>query len=1028
MHLSIPATRPVTRRLSSVATLLFATLALLIIPGCDNVACVFGDGGCTDPDTAGGLGSKSATQLRTGDWTQPTAPTVLRFLPGNDAHPSSPIVLEFSESMNAGSLDGAFELMEVDGVVAVPVNATLTGDGRLAILSTGLPLTTGASYQVLYAEDGEAYDRTGQTLQVQSSRIIGTFTVATTPPVVPRLLTSFPSDASSNASAITTIVAVFDRPMNATTVNATTFRVTVGGAAPPANTGPIVLQSSGDFGGSVPNPSVYTWRAQNALGDRLPLGNSAAVALALSNDGAGPKIEDTDGAAMVARTIGFTTAAIPPPLAANITSTPTDAIGIANLDGTNPLQLQVDFSLPTSDGDVLEIYLIGRNLQPDAEGLPRDSALLRTFPLSDGVVTVLLGEPELMLAASLTPVSGVFQDGNLNMAFAHVASGLRTPVRVLDADPVGAAKVDPVLDTTAPVLESLGHYDVQVSEFRSGLRDLVVNGVADGEVRSVEVRAQIGLVQYTNGVLPDVASYDEATGAFVARTAPLGVIEVADLPATAQVTIYDRALNASEVAVIPFTQLGASGPAAALPGPDLTITVFDALTLLPISGALVLTHQDDGGVYTAIETATTNMQGRAVISSAVVGETIVTVDGTGYDLFSFHGAPTARLDVPLYASGVSTSAVTAGLFATFESISLLDNSIVDSRVPFPLDPLKLASSCFFNPISEETACTFSPYPVSTRTLGALAQLSTSAPANESLYSAESFLRGFGWYMPRPALEPGSPEFLELVVDSLLSDIGTPAEQRAIDAPTQVLNVAGAVGVDLGNLTGPPRSRIDALAPGLPTVPSVGSGIAFDQGGGVWNLRAAYPGVADGISSGGGDLLGELVNSNAIERDLFFSSSITDTNGNHSAVRRRFSALSGTLALPAIATITSPVGMTGGTSFDLVFNDVIADALSMPGIYQAQIVDSSGRSWRLWRLDPPDANGPSVTIHVPDIALGGGLPLADGALAASVTSYALPDTPGSLTYVGFDPAEFLWSDVLRQWDRRSVGAPVLFSQP
>lgn len=58
----------------------------------------------------------------------------------------------------------------------------------------------------------------------------------------------------------------------------------------------------------------------------------------------------------------------------------------------------------------------------------------------------------------------------------------------------------------------------------------------------------------------------------------------------------------------------------------------------------------------------------------------------------------------------------------------------------------------------------------------------------------------------------------------------------------------------------------------------------------------------------------------------------------------------------------------------------------------------------------------------------GLPLDDGPLGASVTSYALPDTPGSLTYVGFDPAEFLWTDVLRQWDRRSSGAPVLLSQP
>jgi len=1023
---TLPA-RSLTHRLSAAVTFFAATLVLLVAPGCDNVACVFGEGGCIDGGSGGGIGSQSATALRTGDWTQPTAPTVLRVLPTMEAHPSTPIVLEFSESMNADSLDGAFEIMEVDGFAAIPLNAELTGDGRLAILS-GLPLTEGTSYEVLYAEGGEAYDRTGQTLSVSADRVLGSFTVATTPPVQPRLLTTFPADASTGASAITTFVAVFDRPLQTTTVNATTFRVTVDSAPPPANTGPIALQVSNGSGGFVPEPRVFTWRAQNSLTDRLPLGDNVRVDVALSNDGGGPTIMDPDGGVMAARTVGFTTAVTPPPFAVQITSTPTDAIGIANLDGTTPLQLQVDLSSPASAGDVLEIYLVGRDLQPDSEGLPRNSALLRTFPLSDGTVTVLLGEAEMMLAASLAPVSGVFQDGGVNMAFAQIAAGIRTPVRVLDVDATGSAKVDPILDTTAPKLQSLGHFGDQTSEFRSNLRDLVVNGVSDEELRSVEVRSQIGLVQYTNGVLPDVASYDSATGGFIARTAPLGVIDVADLPATIEVTLYDSALNASTVEIVPFTQLGASGPGALLPGPDVTVTVFDAASFSPIAGALVLTHEDDGGVYTAVATATTDMQGRATLSSAIVGETIVSVDAAGYDLFSFHGAPTARLDVPLHVSGFATSPVTAGLIATFEEISLLENGLVDSRVPFPLDPYSLASSCFFNPFSGETACTFSPYVASSRELGGLVQLSTLTPGAENVYSAESFLRGFGWFVPRPGLEPGSPEFVELIAASLLSDISTPAEDRAIDAPAQVLDLAGAVGVDLGNLTGPPTTTIEGLAPGLPAVPRVGAGLSFDQGGNIWNLRGAYPGAADGILDGGGDQEGSLVVSNAIEGDLFFGAEIADTSGNRSGVRSRFSFLTGTLGLPAVSTITAPIGNTGGPSFDIDFDDVVPDALGRPGLYEAQVLDSDGRAWRAWRLDPADADGPTVTIHLPDIALGGGVPLADGALAASITSYALPGTPGSLDYGGFDPLEFLWNDVRRQWDRRSVGAPSLLSQP
>jgi hypothetical protein len=1027
MQFPTPLARSATRRLSAAVTFFVALLALVVTPGCDNVACVFGEGGCVDQDSSGGIGSQSASALRTGDWTQPTAPTVLRFLPTAEAHPSTPIVLEFSESMDADSLDGAFEIMEVDGLAAIPLNAVLTGDGRLAILS-GLPLTESTSYEVLYAEDAEAYDRTGQTLRVSTDRVIGTFTVADTAPVQPRLIASFPADASTGASAITTFVAVFDRPLQTATVNATTFRVTVDGAAPPTNTGALVLQVDNGSGGFVPEPRVFLWRAQNSLTDRLSLGNNASVSVALSNDGGGPTIMDLDGGVMTARTVGFTTATTPPPAAVQITSTPTDAIGIANLDGTTPLQLQVDLTDPASAGDVLEIYLVGRDLQPDSEGLPRNSALLRTFPLSDGTVTVLLGETELMLSATQSPVTGIFQDGGVNMGFAHVASGIRTPVRVLDVDPTGASKLDPVLDTTAPKLQELGHFGAQISEFRSNLRDLVVNGVSDEELRSVEVRTQIGLVQYTNGNLPDVASYDAATGGFIARTAPLGVIDVMDLPATAEITLYDRALNASPVAIVPFTQLGASGPGAALPGPDVTVTVFDAASLSPVAGALVFTHEDDGGVYTAVATATTDVQGRATLSSAIVGETIVTVDAAGYDLFSFHGAPTARLDVPLFVSGFATSPVTAGLFATFEEISLLENGLVDTRTPFPLDPYSLASSCFFNPFSEETACTFDPYVAASRRLGGLVQLSTLTPAMENVYSAESFLRGFGWFVPRPGLEPGTPEFVELVAGPLLSDISTPAEDRAIDAPAQVLDLAGAVGVNLADLTGPPNATIEALAPGLPDNPRVGAGLSFDQGGNIWNLRGAYPGAADGILDGGGDLEGSLVVSNAIEGDLFFGAEIADNSGNRSAVRSRFSFLTGNLALPAVSAITAPIGNTGGASFDIDFDDVIADALGRPGIYQAQVLDSDGRAWRAWRLDPSDANGPTVTIHLPDIALGGGVPLADGALAASITSYALPDTPGSLDYGGFDPLEFLWNDIQRQWDRRSVGAPALLSQP
>lgn len=1017
----------VSRRLRAVP-LVAALFALLAAPSCDNVACVFSEAGCVNQNSSGGIGSQPATRLSTADWVRPAAPTVTRMLPSADAHPETPIVVEFSESMAADSVRGAFEILESGGFAGLPLTSTLTGDGRLAVLSSVTALDEGATYQVLYAEDAQLYDLTGQTLSIPEDRVVGEFTVAETPSDEPSLLTSFPADGATSASALSTIVAVFDRPMDASSINVTSFRVTVDGGAPPTNTGPVVLQATVGMGASAPDPRVVLWRAQNALGDRLSFGDDASVQVSLSSPGGAGQIEDEDMNPLPETSFGFTTSRVPAPSGAQILSTPNDAIGIANLDGTTPLSMQVDLAVPAADGDTLEIYLVGRDLQNDEDDLPRNAALIRTFPLSGGAVSVLLSEAELRLARTTSPVTGVFQDGDVTFAFAVVSGAIRTPVRVLDVDAAGADVVDPVLDTTAPSLVELGHFGEQVSEFRSDLRDLVVNGVANEELRSVEVRTQIGLVVFDNGTFPDVASFDATTGRFLAQPVTLGLVDAADLPATLEVTLYDAALNASDTTMVPFYQLGASGPGAALPGPDVTVTVFDARSLLPVAGAQVFTHEDDGGVYTAVATATTDMQGRASLASAIVGETIVSVDATGYDLFSFHGAPTARLDVPLHATGAGTAVVAAGLGANFEEISLLDNLIYDSRVPFPFSGLSSATSCFFNPFTEQTGCVFDAYGAEARRLGALTSFSVNEPANEGLYSAESFLRAFVWEAPRPGLEPGSTASPALIVDQLLAAVTTPPEDRAIDAPLQVLDVAGATGVDTGALDGPPTVRLEGLAPGLPNAPAVGLGVAFDQGGGVYNLRAAYPGVVDGILGGGGDQLGALVESGALDGDHFFVAEIADTDGNRSGTRRRLTLATGTLELSPVPVITAPVGATGGPSFDVVFDDVIPDALGQEGIYRLIVADSAGRAWRLWRFDPPDANGPSVTIHLPDIGLGGGAPLADGALAATVTSYSLPAPPGTLTYGGFDRDAFAWTEIEVQRDRRSVGEPVLWTQP
>ena len=91
-----------------------------------------------------------------------------------------------------------------------------------------------------------------------------------------------------------------------------------------------------------------------------------------------------------------------------------------------------------------------------------------------------------------------------------------------------------------------------------------------------------------------------------------------------------------------------------------------------------------------------------------------------------------------------------------------------------------------------------------------------------------------------------------------------------------------------------------------------------------------------------------------------------------------------------------------------FEDALADADGMPGLYRVRLVDVAGRAWTLWRLDTPDSVGAVMRALFPDVAKVGGVGLAPGALLVEVSLFAWPGLdPGSPT------GGFLWSDVERE---------------
>jgi hypothetical protein len=124
-----------------VAALL--AIAALLLPGCDNPACVFGPGNCSGGGGIG-LGENPATLPVDGTWIEVASPTITAVFPGSSAAADvhAPIVIFFSESMaprNVGTtppsgLGSVFQLQSQLGAMVPLPGAFLVGDGRVLVL------------------------------------------------------------------------------------------------------------------------------------------------------------------------------------------------------------------------------------------------------------------------------------------------------------------------------------------------------------------------------------------------------------------------------------------------------------------------------------------------------------------------------------------------------------------------------------------------------------------------------------------------------------------------------------------------------------------------------------------------------------------------------------------------------------------------------------------------------------------------------------------------------------------------------
>jgi hypothetical protein len=1011
-------------RSRSLGTLLLLALGAPWLSGCeDDITCVFTTG-CSDDGSGGTLGA-AASLPENGLWILDSRPTITSVLPDGTSGPeTTPVVVVFSESMNVESLAGVIEIVPdlggLPGQALPGVPQTLTGDGRVLVLLP--PSLAEGDYTVQVGVDSMATDITGQELDATQGVALASFAVvaaaAGDPPLV---LTTWPPDNAQNQSDTSEIVAIFDRPVAPLSVSNASFLVLVNGLPPAENPLPQPLQI-GALGASIPDPRGFVYRSADANGVFAPLGSGANVTVTLSPLGP-PPITDPDGEPLAEFPFSFVTAPFATPLSAAIVSMPTDAIGIPNLTAGDIEELLIQVELLDAEpGDALDLFMFGTATTVAPAPL---IAFRRAITLSGAapIMTAQFTLDDIDLLSSSSPTSTRLADGPVAFAFRLGRGSAISTLQVMDVDPTTFALEDAELDTTAPVVSELLLPGGSTASFFSDLRDVTLVGRANEPLRAVDVTTAMG----NNGVRAAVVG-STPDGLFIAAPVTLGLLPGGTIDYT--LVAYDAAFNRSQLVTGTFFQRGAVHAGGFTPGDTVDIEVFDALTLEPISGALVLLHDDlgDGMTYPLSDSAATPVDGRVTLSSNLGGGgavgAIVTVDAMGYDLFSFFDITSTDISIPLVLEGSGATAVAGGSVVTVDPFAVLTLPSLTSKLDDSRRSPEAPRTYDAQPCSgvSVVSCPFGPEPIRPARLGVQSFVAGDFMLTEPMFNAIQLLRAFCLELP---LEPAAGlQDTSFELPFMLNDPAIAPEEIPVELfpGTQVTFRADATAeIDLAFLVGDPttlgdpRITVETIVPGVAGTVVVGMGLAYDLGAGdMWTVRAAAPGA---VTPGG--FFGMT---GSVDTDLFTRFELRDSTGRVAGARVREANLA-SLPMPNMVFATSPSvllaplpgGNSGGQSYNVDFQDVIPDLAGEEGLYRVELEDDAGRRWVVWTPDPPGSG--TVSVHLPDIVGGAGL--LDGSIDCQIEAFAWPS---------LSTQEFLWSDVEREHDLFSFSEPFSFDQP
>ena len=999
-------------RRSFPGALLLLSLGLGLVSGCDNPACVFvngctGSGGGNDP---GGLGSSGAEFPSDGSFLAAGAPTLVAAAPqAQDVYPRSPVYLEFSESLNPSSLAGAFRIIDVLLQQDLPLQpASLVGDGRVVVL---LPLTgyqPNRQYQVLYGDEANIVDLTGERLNIVSTAVLLDFAVVDASVLPePRLIYSYPTDLSTLQGDSSEVVIGFDRRMETSSFDADTFDVLVDGAPPAFDPPPEALQTDAS-GLGFGQTHTWLWTPRDADGRSVSLGADVQVQVKLSQ-GAG-QITSEEGDPLPPSETEFQTLGLSMPVSVQKVAGAgaPDSFGAADVFGGAPI-VEITLAQPAPSGVTADLFLFGAS--PTSEGQLKATAA--TVDVPEGSVSLSLTPSELGMLDALGDAE--FADGDFECAVQLRRFGSPTGARLFDADPSSGPADRAYFDTVAPVLLGLGAAGADVASYLGDLRDLAIVGRASEPVAFAFVDAGASGTNGGSLAEPPLTAFSgplDASGEalFVTSPVPLGAVDPGGPGVPYELSIYDRAGNSTTVpASGTFVQRGVVGPGAAPTGVPVQVRVYDRRTLRGIPDALVFSHQEVGGGLTFVDVDDTGIIGLATVDGAPTGSTVITVDAPGYDLFTFHGVPRNSLEVLLEVSGIAPGAVQGKVTSVFPTgnFSGANTKVGDTRAP---RSSRLADVQLCAPSSNATRfeCDYGPVLVEGSALGAISFLATQDDLPQFSFNPITYLRGFGLTSPLAPVAAGETA-LDVDIDAGDQLAFSPPLQQPFALSPHVLDVSGLT--NLGAASAAPTITAEAVVSGLRGALIVGRANPYPLGmmGTSWTALGAAAGVAGPA--------GELTVRRAIDSDLLLRAAVADAAGNEVSARPRLSSSGGQLTPIDVPRLLSPGpgGSAGPGAFNLIVEDTLPDSAGGDGIAEVVLTASTGRRWNLWTLDTADAAG-DLLLSAPDIAAEGGSGFSPGSLAAEVSIWGWD----------FDRGEFLWTDIERYHERSGHAAQTTFT--